>query len=73
VRNLLGHDVDPADFIRPRGGQAGPGDGSVTAWTWKSAPAPALASMSPRGQAWELTRYLDDPQAGRRRFIGHAP
>lgn len=56
VRNLLGNDVDPADFIRPRGGRVGPGDVSVTAWTWKSAPAPALASLSYRGQAWALAR-----------------
>ena len=29
----------------------------LTRWTWKSVPRPALASLPPRAQAWETTRY----------------
>jgi hypothetical protein len=40
----------PDDLIQPAGGR-------ITAWTWKPVPEPALASLPPRGQAWEMTRY----------------
>lgn len=54
VRNRMRREADHADFIDP---EAGAGDRGVRAWTWKSVPEPALASLSPRGQAWEVTRY----------------
>lgn len=57
VRNRMGHDVDHVDFIHPEVSGSGHGDGRITAWTWKSVPEPALASLPPRGQAWEMTRY----------------
>jgi hypothetical protein len=57
VRNRMGHEDDHVDFIHPRSSHPGPGDGPITAWTWKTVPEPALASLSPRGQAWEMTRY----------------
>jgi hypothetical protein len=57
VRNRMGHEVDHVDFIHPEASRPGPGDGRITAWTWKSVPEPALASLPPRGQAWEMTRY----------------
>ncbi|HEY5362452.1 MAG TPA: hypothetical protein VIJ82_33015 [Streptosporangiaceae bacterium] len=57
VRNRMGHDVDHVDFIQPAATRPGPGDGRITAWTWKSVRQPELASLSPRGQAWEMTRY----------------
>jgi hypothetical protein len=57
VRNRMGHEVDHVDFIRPRASRPGPGDGPITAWTWRSVPEPALASLPRRGQAWEMTRY----------------
>jgi hypothetical protein len=61
VRNRMGHEVDHVDFIQPQtpgNGAGGTGDGRrITAWTWKSAPEPTLASLSPRGQDWEMTRY----------------
>lgn len=57
VRNRMGHEVDHVDFIRPEASRPGPGDGRVTAWTWRSVPEPALASLPPRGQAWEMARY----------------
>jgi hypothetical protein len=53
VRNRMGHYLDPDDLIQP----ARPADSRITAWTWKPVPAPALESLSPRGQAWEMTRY----------------
>ena len=57
VRNQMGRDVDHVDFIHPEVGRSGHGDGRITTWTWKSVPEPALASLPPRGQAWEMTRY----------------
>jgi hypothetical protein len=58
VRNRIGDQADPAEFIEP--GEAGPGvgEGLITGWRWKPVPEPALASLAPRGQAWEMTRYL---------------
>jgi hypothetical protein len=53
VRNRIGDEADLAEFVEP----GAPGKGRITAWTWKSAPEPALASLPPRGQAWEMTRY----------------
>ena len=57
VRNRIGGQGDIGEFIEP--GEAGPGadQGSVTGWTWKLVPEPAVASLPPRGQAWEMTRY----------------
>ena len=57
VRNQIGGKADIGEFIEP--GEAGPGavEGHITGWTWKSAPEPAVASLPPSGQAWEMTRY----------------
>jgi hypothetical protein len=55
VRNHIGSEVHLAGFIQPAG--PGAGDTRVTSWTWKPVREPALASLAPRGQAWELTRY----------------
>jgi hypothetical protein len=57
VRNRMGQDVDHVDFINPSASRPAPGDGRITTWTWRSLPEPALASLRPRGQAWEMTRY----------------
>jgi hypothetical protein len=57
VRNRMGHEVDHVDFIHPEASRPGPGDGRTTAWTWKSVPEPTLASLPPRGKAWEMSRY----------------
>ncbi len=57
VRNRMGHYVDHVDFIQPEASRSGHGDGRITTWTWKSGPEPTLASLPPRGQAWEMTRY----------------
>jgi hypothetical protein len=57
VRNRMGYHADPADFIQPREGRSARGAGPIMAWTWKPLPEPALASLPPRGQEWELARY----------------
>ena len=57
VRNQIGDQADIGEFIEPGKAGSGPGEGRITGWTWKPAPEPALGSLSPRGQAWEMTRY----------------
>ena len=57
VRNRMGQDADLADFVRPEASGNGSGDNRLTGWRWKSLPAPVLAPLTPRGQAWELARY----------------
>ncbi len=57
VRNRMGYYTDHADFIELREGPAGSMGARITAWKWKSLPEPDLGSLSPRGQAWEMTRY----------------
>jgi hypothetical protein len=54
VRNQIGDEADLGEFIEPGPGTGG---GRITGWTWKPVPEPALASLPPRGQAWEMTRY----------------
>src|ERR1700734_600005 len=55
VRNRMGDEADLAEFI----GTGGPGAGEVpiTAWRWKLVPQPGPGPLTPRGQAWEMTRY----------------
>jgi hypothetical protein len=57
VRNQIGDEADLAEFIDSGGGVSGAGKERITGWTWKPLPEPALASLPPRGQAWEMTRY----------------
>jgi hypothetical protein len=64
VRNRMGQYLDPVDFIQLSDGNAGAvnGDGEasggcVMAWVWKTVPEPEVASLPPRGQAWEMTRF----------------
>ena len=51
----MGDEADLAEFI----GTGGPGAGKVpiTAWRWKLVPQPAPGPLTPRGQAWEMTRH----------------
>jgi len=67
VRNRLGGEAHLAEFIQAamRGKDAT--NRRITAWTWKPVPAPVLASLSPRAQAWEMARY----QAYRAQLAGH--
>jgi hypothetical protein len=55
VRNRMGYDTDPADFIQPL--DSGPGAGRIGAWTWKSLPEPAPTSLTGRAREWEMRRY----------------
>jgi hypothetical protein len=57
VRNRMGYDTDPADFIQPLDSRPGAAAGRVAAWTWRSVPEPAFASLELRAQEWEMTRY----------------
>ncbi len=65
VRNQIGGQADLAELIG-----AGPraGEEYVTGWVWKPVPPPALEWLSPRGQAWEMTRH----QAYEAQLAGHA-
>jgi hypothetical protein len=66
VRNRMGYHADHADFIQPCADKSG-GDAPITEWTWRSLPEPAVATLPPRGQEWELSRYqaYQDVLAGR--------
>jgi hypothetical protein len=67
VRNQIGNEADLGDFIEPGKNDPGAGQRRITGWTWKPAPEPALAVLSPRGQGWEMTRY----QAYQAHLAGH--
>ena len=57
ARNWMDDDTGQVAFIRPHAGHSGPDDGRITAWAWQPVPEPALASLPPRAQVWEMTRY----------------
>jgi endogenous inhibitor of DNA gyrase (YacG/DUF329 family) len=67
VRNRMGYYADHADFIQPRRSDDGTGDAPITTWTWRPLPAPAVESLPPRGQEWEMSRYA----AYQERLAGH--
>ena len=56
VRNRMGYDAGHADFIQPLDSRDN--SARIAAWTWRSVPQPALASLTSRARGWELTRYL---------------
>ena len=57
VRNQMGSAMHQVNFVRPGAGQLDPGQRGIRGWTWNDLPEPALASLPPRGQSWEMTRY----------------
>lgn len=67
VRNQMGSAVHQVSFICPGVGQLDPDQRGICAWTWNSLPEPALASLPPRGQIWEMARY----RAYEARLAGH--
>ena len=67
VRNRIGDEAGLAEFIEPATAGPGAGEGRITGWTWKPVPEPALTALSPRGRAWEMTRY----QAYQAHLAGH--
>jgi anti-sigma B factor antagonist len=52
VRNWIGRGARLDEII-----DSGAGSRRITWWSWKPIPEPALASLSPRAQVWELARY----------------
>jgi hypothetical protein len=57
VRNQIGDEADLAEFIESGESGHGAERRRITGWTWRSVTEPALASLPPRGQAWEAMRY----------------
>ena len=57
VRNRIGDEADLAEFIQPGGPSHGTAEAPITGWTWKLVPQPAPEPLTPRGRAWEMTRY----------------
>jgi hypothetical protein len=57
VRNRIGGQADLAELVEAGEAGAGTGQEPITGWTWRPAQEPELASLPPRGQAWETTRY----------------
>ena len=57
VRNRIGDEASLAGFIQPSPHGPGAGRGWIMGWTWRPVPEPGLASLTTRGQAWEMTRY----------------
>jgi hypothetical protein len=66
VRNQMGSAAHQENFVRPGVGQLDRGQRGICAWTWNYLPEPTLASLPPRGQSWEMTRYraYEDQLAG---------
>jgi endogenous inhibitor of DNA gyrase (YacG/DUF329 family) len=67
VRNRMGYYADHADFIQPCRDSDGQSDAPITLWSWRSLPPPMVATLPPRGQEWEMSRY----QAYQDRLAGH--
>lgn len=67
VRNRMGYYADHADFIQPCPDEEAGGDAPITEWAWRSLPVPAVETLPPRGQEWELSRY----EAYQDRLAGH--
>ena len=57
VRNRMGCEADPEEFIQPRPNGSGASTEHLEAWTWRPAPEPDVTSLPPRGQVWELSRF----------------
>jgi hypothetical protein len=57
VRNRIGGHADLAELVEADEASPDAGQELISGWTWRPAREPALASLPPRGQAWETTRY----------------
>jgi hypothetical protein len=67
VRNQIGDQADLAKFIEPGESGHSAERGPITGWTWRSLQEPPLASLPPRGQAWQTMRY----RAFQEQLAGH--
>jgi anti-sigma B factor antagonist len=65
VRNWIGRGGGLGEVIETGGMSAG--SRRITSWRWKPAAEPALASLPPRGQAWEMARH----RAYQAHLVGH--
>jgi hypothetical protein len=57
VRNQIGGGTDPCELIDSAQARPEPAMQCLTGWTWRPVPKPVLASLPPRGKAWELQRF----------------
>lgn len=57
VRNQAGDEANLVHFVQPAAAGPAAGDGRATGWRWVPVPRPVLVALSPRAQAWEMTRY----------------
>jgi hypothetical protein len=57
VRNRIGDQADLAELVEAGEARPDTGQEPITGWTWRPAREPELASLPPRGRAWETTRY----------------
>ena len=55
VRNRIGREAGLEELIGA--GIPASGDGHITGLTWRPVPEPALGSLPPRSQTWEMARY----------------
>jgi hypothetical protein len=56
VRNKMGQDLDPADFVSPPASRPAAHE-RVSAWVWQAVPEPGCCSPAERGQQWDLARH----------------
>ena len=54
VRNQMGYQLDPAEFLTPGNSGAAEWAGG---WAWQRLPAPPLGSLPPHARRWERGRY----------------
>ena len=57
VRNRVGYEADPTEFIQNRLSRSTAPADRVAAWKWKPVAKPDLSSLTARGQEWEMSRY----------------
>ncbi len=57
VRNHMGHDIDHVDFVQAAPRRRGAASNQLGSWTWRRLRCPAVGTLPPRAQEWELDRY----------------
>lgn len=57
VRNRIAYEGDLGEFIEPGASSPPAGEGWITAWTWRPAPEPTLASLPSGRRTWEKARH----------------
>jgi hypothetical protein len=72
VRNHMGHDIDHVDFVKASARRQSSARDELGSWTWRRLPCPALRTLPPRAQEWELDRYEAYQQQLADRPVGEA-